>query len=64
MASMVEARVWAEDAKAGDYLARYSDDEDARCGYDDAELDEISYRLRGRGLRLVADDRGLRAEVV
>lgn len=53
---------WAEPAAAGEYLAEYEDaetDPSSRCGRDDSTLDAIRRVLRGRGLRLVADDRGL-----
>lgn len=59
---------WAETATTGDYLAKYDDDDldavsdpGSRCGRDDRTLDAIRSTLRGRGLRLVADDVGLRA---
>lgn len=55
---------WAETVSAGEYLAEYEDaetDPGSRCGRDDSTLDAIKRVLRGRGLRLVADDRGLRA---
>ena len=57
---------WAETASAGEYLAEYEDDgltaetdPGSRCGRDDSALDAIRGVLRARGLRLVADDRGL-----
>jgi hypothetical protein len=57
---------WAKTARAGDYLVYYADDESlpdmgSRCGRSDSELDEVRRVLRTRGLRLEADDRGLRA---
>lgn len=59
---------WAETASAGEYLAEYEDDgltaetdPGSRCGRDDSTLDAIRRVLHGRGLRLVADDRGPRA---
>jgi hypothetical protein len=62
--SMQEARKWAKQAEAGEYLAEYEDvsDSGSRCGFGDDELDEIARILRRRDLRLVADDRGLVAE--
>lgn len=57
---------WARSAAAGDYLIEYKDtgmtaeqDPGSRCGYDDAQLDEIRHVLGRRGLTLEADDRGL-----
>lgn len=62
---------WAETAMAGEYLATYEDcglddvsDPGSRCGRDDSTLDAIKRTLRGRDLRLVADDRGLVAKAV
>ena len=57
---------WAETCSAGQYLTTYEDDglddvsdHGSRCGRDDAALDAIRRVLRGRGMQLVADDRGL-----
>jgi hypothetical protein len=60
--SMQEARKWAKQAEAGEYLAEYETDvpdSGSQCGFGDDELDEIASILRQRDLRLVADDRGL-----
>lgn len=66
-----EAFQWAREAGAGDYLITYedsglSDTEDlgSRCGFDDSELAEIEGVLRGRDLKLEADDCGLVAAEV
>lgn len=66
MISLTDALIWATAAEVGDYLIEYEDtglthDEDSgsRCGFDDAELAEIHRVLSGRGLTLMADDRGL-----
>lgn len=57
---------WAKFATIGDYLYEWEDDgldatsdPGSRGGRDDRELDEIKGVLRGRGLSLEADDRGL-----
>lgn len=48
----------------GEYLARYEDSDEpdpgSRCGYSDSELAAFERGLASRGLRLIADDRGLR----
>lgn len=63
---ITEARIWATTAVSGEYLIRYEDsgltdaeDPGSRCGFDDAELDEIRSMLGARDLGLSADDRGL-----
>ncbi len=59
----IERRTWALTCETGSYLTRYdaSDDRDdgSRCGMGDDELDAVGAWLASRGLRLVADDRGL-----
>lgn len=57
---------WAKSAELGDYLHEWEDDDldatsdsGSRGGRSDGELDEIKSVLRGRGLLLKADDRGL-----
>lgn len=67
--SLADARVWALEAEAGDYLVEYEEDgldevsdPGSRCGFGDDELAEIDAILARRDLRLVADDCGLVAE--
>lgn len=64
--TLTDAISWARTADAGDYLIHYEDtglsaeeDPGSRCGFGDDELDAIRASLRGRGLTLEADDRGL-----
>ena len=64
--NMAAARDWARIADAGDYLIEYKNtdltaaqDPGSRCGFDDAQLDELKRILERRGLTLEADDRGL-----
>jgi hypothetical protein len=63
--NMAAARDWARIADADDYLIEYNAEQDpgSRCGFDDAQLDELKRILGRRGLTLEADDRGLIAEV-
>jgi hypothetical protein len=67
-ASISDALTWAASAEDGEYLVEYEDtgmtaeqDPGSRCGYDDAELDQIRRALADRDLTLIADDRGLMA---
>lgn len=67
--SIGDARTWALQAEAGDYLIEYDDDgltaetdPGSRCGFGDDELAEIERILRDRDLTLRADDTGLCAE--
>ena len=64
-----ELMTWARNATAGEYLARYEgdwlddvSDSGSRCGYGDDQLDAAGRILRGRDLRLTANDRGLVVE--
>ena len=66
-ASFSAAIEWARETSAGNYLVRYEDtgmtdleDPGSRCGFGDDKLAEIGRALGRRGLRLVADDRGLK----
>jgi hypothetical protein len=61
-----EAREWALECEAGDYLVEYEDDgldeasdPGSRCGFGDDELDAIGRILSDRGMKLEADDVGL-----
>jgi hypothetical protein len=64
--SFAEAFTWARTCDAGEYLARYSEDDlddvsdsGSRCGFDDLELDDLKRELGKRGMTLEADDEGL-----
>lgn len=64
-----EAVIWARTAEAGEYLARYEDDDlddvsdsGSRCGFGDDTLSEIDSVLPRRELTLTANDVGLIVE--
>lgn len=67
MWAKVDLRAWSREAEVGSYLAEYWDgerDPGSRCGLSDQALDSVRRTLRSRGLRIEADDTGIRVVAI
>lgn len=67
MWAKVDLRAWSREAELGSYLAEYWDgerDPGSRCGLSDQALDSVRRALRPRGLRIEADDTGIRVVAI
>lgn len=67
--SLVDAVIWADTARAGDYLIRYVDPRfegvrNLTAGFNDSELAQLSWVLMANGLSLEIDDVGLVARAL